>query len=262
MLKRLTVPLLVLCTVAALAPVAARATSAPPLSPEDQQVRALIEGMRDASTWGHPDQFGQYKGMAAFSDGHFKKAMHLFRIGARYADKVSQLSIGLMYLNGQGVARDPVQAWAWIAISAERGYPAFEATRDRIWSNLSADQRKQAEATRETLAKTYGDAVAKPRMVRELRYYRGQITGSLLGNDSGVRQAAVGPSGMPSGACLRAARVGLRAAGCGSSDMYAPENWDPKVYFKVRDAQYKGTVTVGALQKGKDDPAPARNHGN
>ncbi|HET6433983.1 sel1 repeat family protein [Dyella sp.] len=237
----------------------AQAATAPAVTPEDQNVRTLIDGMRDASTWGHPDQFGQYKGMVAFSDHHYEAAMRLFLIGARYADKVSQLSIGLMYLNGQGVARDPVQAWAWTALSAERGYPAFEATRDRIWKDLSGDQRTEASAARDALALTYADDVAKPRMVRELRYYRSQLTGSHTGFDSGVDQIASGPSGTGSAACMRAAKAGLRAAGCGSRDLYADESWDPKIYFKARDAQFKGSVTVGALTTGKDksaSPAP------
>ncbi len=229
---------------------ATSAQTAPPGPPaEDSDVRALIDGMRDASTWGHPDQFGQYQGMAAYAAGHYRAAMRLFTIGARYADKVSQLSIGLMYLNGQGVARDPVMAWAWTALSAERGYPRFEATRDGIWHGLSAPQRAQAMAQREMLAKTYGDAHAKPRMIAELHYYRSQLTGSRTGFDSGVDHAAVGTSGTGAG-CLRAAKVGLRGVGCGSSDMYAEEQWDPTLYFQTRDAQYKGTVTIGALQPG------------
>lgn len=228
--------------------IAVHAQSADAQAPEDRDVRALIDGMRDASTWGHPDQFGQYQGMAAYAAGHYEAAMRLFTIGARYADKVSQLSIGLMYLNGQGVARDPIKAWAWTALSAERGYPRFEATRDGIWQALSAPQREQAKAERDALAKTYDDAHAKPRMIAELRYYRSQLTGSRTGFDPGVDHVAVGPSGTGGANCLRAAKVGLRGAGCGSSDMYADEQWDPTLYFQTRDAQYKGTVTIGALQ--------------
>lgn len=260
MLRKLTRTLVALGCLGAITFTSAQAASTSSLSPEDENVRTMIAGMRDASTWGHPDQFGQYKGMAAFADGHYKAAMRLFTIGARYADKVSQLSIGLMYLNGQGVAKDPVRAWAWTALSAERGYPQFEATRDRIWDDLDAQQRQRATAVRDELAATYADAVAKPRMVRELRYYRSQLTGSHTGFDSGASQMAVGPTGGGSAACMRAAKAGLRAAGCGSTNMYAEEQWDPDLYFKVRDAQFKGTVTVGALEKSSDHPADPAAH--
>jgi TPR repeat protein len=32
-----------------------------------------------------------------------------------------------MYLNGQGVPEDHVLAYAWTAVTAERGYPQFVA---------------------------------------------------------------------------------------------------------------------------------------
>ncbi|AND70366.1 hypothetical protein ATSB10_29120 [Dyella thiooxydans] len=96
--------------------------------------------------------------MVAYSHGRYAAAMRRFTIGAYYADKVSQLSIGLMYLNSQGVARDPVKALAWTALAAKRGYPRFEAARDGIWKNLYDDRRKQASVLSDELAETYADA--------------------------------------------------------------------------------------------------------
>lgn len=250
MLKPLICFLIACGGLAVLSSSAWAADPGPPPSREDQHMHALVDGMRDASFWGHPDQFGRYKGLVAFSDGDYKHALYLFKFGARYADKVCQLSIGLMYLEGQGIPRDPGEAWAWISIAAERGYPTFVSTRDRVWHGLSADQRKRAGAIRRTLAKTYADKVARPRMIRELHYYGSQVTGSMLAIDHGVSQVAVGPSGTLSGACMRAARAGFRAAGCGGQNMYADENWNPALYFKARDAEYQGLVTVGALQAG------------
>jgi TPR repeat protein len=45
-----------------------------------------------------------------------------------YADKPSQLSIGFLYLNGEGVEKDPVTALAWFELASERGYPMYVAT--------------------------------------------------------------------------------------------------------------------------------------
>ncbi len=87
-------------------------------------------------------------------------------------------------------------------------------------------------ATRDGLARTYADVHAKPRRIGELRYYRTQRTG----DDPGVHTVAVGPSQTEGVNCMRAARVGLRGAGCGSAAMASPEQWDLKLYFKVRDA--------------------------
>ena len=104
--------------------------------------------------------------------------MKYFLIGARYADKLSQLSIGLMYLNGQDVQQDPAQAFAWIAIAAERKYPEFLATRDRVWSQLDAAQREQAKTLVNQLYATCGDTFAKPRMTRAMRWALADATGN------------------------------------------------------------------------------------
>lgn len=126
---------------------------------------ALMRTMARTNTFGHPDQYGQLTGMQDYTAGHYKAAMRQFLIGARYADKLSQLSIGLMYLQGQGVTRDPVQALAWISLSAERRYPKFVATRDQLAAQLSQAQQTQARQRLEELMQQYGDAIAKPRMV-------------------------------------------------------------------------------------------------
>lgn len=136
--------------------------------------------MNNASTWGHPDLFGEYSGMSLYSEGHYKAALKYFKYGARYADKLSQLSIGLMYENGQGVEKDPVTACAWLALAAGRKFPSFIATRNRVCEALTPAQHDQAVAVLEKLMPEYGDAVAKPRMVRALDMAKTEGTGSRL----------------------------------------------------------------------------------
>ncbi|HET6433982.1 sel1 repeat family protein [Dyella sp.] len=239
-----------------------KATPASDSSPDDGNARTLLEGMRVASTWGHPDQFGQYRGMIAYARGDYDAAMRLFLIGARYADKPSQLSIGLLYLNGQGVPRDPVQAWAWVALSAERGYSRFAATRDQIGKELDTNQRVRAMQRRNDLALTYGDVVAKRRMSHELRFYSTQLTGSRTGFDSGANAMDVSildkqlsKEGHGNAQCMIAGRANMRGVGCGGGDLYADWQWNPKVYFLTRDALYNGTVRVGDTQRSTDNTA-------
>ena len=110
---------------------ALRAQSAPH-APAARTPSQILAAMDHTSTYGHPDQFNEFAGMHRYVAGDYAGAMKYFKEAARYADKLSQLSIGLMYLNGQGVARDPVAAFAWTAIAAERKYPQFLATRDAI----------------------------------------------------------------------------------------------------------------------------------
>lgn len=231
-------------------PAPAAAVSAPsvPTKPvvgrpeADATTERVLTAMNNASTWGHPDLFGEFAGMRLYSEGHYAAAIKYFKYGARYADKLSQLSIGLMYENGHGVHKDPVTACAWLALAAERKYPSFIATRDRVCEALTPAQHDQAVAVLDTLMPEYGDAVAKKRMVRALDMAKTETAGSRLGFDSGITTVGVQQN------CGGPTIAGSPEAGCGSTNFWSPWRWEPDKYFRARDAQWIGTVTVGALQ--------------
>lgn len=231
---------------------AARADEALAVAPADageqidEPIQKMLSVIKDASTWGHPDEFGQYSGIQRFAKGDFDKAMEYFKMGAYYADKFSQLSIGLMYLNGNGVARDPVAAYAWFKLAAERGYPDFVATRDRVAAELTPEQRAAADKVSAELEPKYGDAVAKPRMAKQLRLARTQLTGSHTGYDSGAYSIKLRNNCNTGSGDTAGGRI--VKSGCGGTAMNSPERWDPDKYFALRDAQYKGTVEVGEIQ--------------
>lgn len=214
---------------------------------QDTGIEKVLTAMNNASTWGHPDLFGEFAGMRRFAAHDYTGALKYFKIGAHYADKLSQLSIGLMYENGNGVAKDPVTACAWLAMAAERKYPSFMATRDGVCKALTPAQHDQAVAVLDKLMPAYGDAVAKPRMARELELARSQMTGSRLGFDSGVNQ--VSASDNCGGPTIYEGGVAVPKAGCGAMNYYDPSRWDPQQYFAARDAQWRGTVTVGDMDE-------------
>ncbi len=221
----------------------------------DPTVQKTLRAMKDASTWYHPDQFGQFAGMRHYAHHEYKDALKYFEVGAFYADKMSQLSIGLMHLNGEGTGKDPIAAYAWLDLAAERDYPDFVATRDRVKSELTADQMQKAAALRAELAQKYADAVAKPRMAKQLKLGQMQLTGSRTGFDYGVSQLSTKPD------CAPSVVVGGQetpSAGCGFSTTNTKARWDPDQYFASRDAEYKATVSVGAVEqqtKPADKPA-------
>lgn len=231
----------------------------------DPDVQKVLRGMADASTWYHPDLFGEFAGMRHYAHREYHDAFKYFEIGAYYADKLSQLSIGLMYLNGEGTKKDPVTAYAWLDLAAERDYPEFIATRDNVKRGLTPEQLANAVVLRKTLGERYADAVAKPRMVVQLRQGRMQMTGSHTGFDTGIRHAdtsLLDPSNIPHcGATPDIGGLAVPQAGCGSDTIYAKERWEPDLYFNSRDRQWKATVTVGAIEeKGEaidKPPAPA-----
>lgn len=238
------------CAVFTVTPAATAATATASPAPKpvverpqtDPQVERVLTAMNNSSTWGHPDLFGEFAGMRLYSEGHYKSAIKYFKYGARYADKLSQLSIGLMYENGQGVAKDPVTACAWLALASERKFPSFIATRNRVCEALTPAQHDQAVAVLDKLMPVYGDAVAKKRMVRALEMAKTEGTGSRLGFDSGIYTGGVKQN------CGGQTAGDAPVAGCGSTDFWSPWRWDPKKYFAARDAKWRGTVTVGTLQ--------------
>lgn len=205
-------------------------------APAANPLAKALKSISKQDTIGHPDLQGEYDGIRAYAHGHYDTAMQAFRRGARYADKLSQLCIGLMYLNGNGVDVEPARAWAWFAIAAQRDYPGFDQTRDHVWSSLSPAQRKRAVAIRNKLLPVYGDAVAKRRMRAALEHARSHMAGWLTGKPPGDESCAT-----PAGS----------RHNC--DDVYAAWRWEPKQYFKVRDALYRGTVTVGQLHQQQDD---------
>ncbi|MDN5924000.1 MAG: sel1 repeat family protein [Xanthomonadales bacterium] len=204
--------------------------------------------MNRASTWGHPDLFGEFAGMKRLFKGDYSGALKYFKIGARYADKLSQLSIGMMYYNGRGVDKDQATACAWLMLAAEREYPKFVMARDRLCHSLSSTQHDQAMATLATLLPEYGDKVAKDRMKLVLATDSAALTGSHVGFDFG----AITASGQGSNAMISCtgsqyiAGVLVPTSDCGS---YSPNMLKAKNYFAARDAQWHGNVTVGALQQ-------------
>lgn len=217
-------------------------TSNDPLN--DPDVQLALRAMGTASTWYHPDLFGEFAGMRYYAHHHYKGAMKYFKIGAYYSDKLSQLSIGLMYLNGEGTKKDAVTAYAWLRVAAERKYPEFVATRDGVKATLSPAQLQQSDAIYSKLEARYGDAVAKHRLIVQLRQGQMQITGSHTGFDSGISQLNTGNC---SGPTIYVGGAAMAKAGCGGASMYAKYRWDPKQYFASRDAQWTATVSVGAM---------------
>ncbi|WEN14784.1 sel1 repeat family protein [Rhodanobacter sp. AS-Z3] len=226
---------------------AGQATAQQPVPPPaaDANIKRLLQTMGESSTWGHPDLFGQFAGMQRLFEGDYEGALKYFKIGSRYADKLSQLSIGMMYLNGRGVSKDPAIACAWITLAAERGYPTYVTARNKICAALNPAQHDLAETTLKTLRPEYGDVVAKQRMKLALTTARNALTGSHLGHDSGVLTMASDSSPVNCGGyTLYLGGVEVPRRGCGR---YDPNLLQPKNYFSARDAQWFGTVTVGAL---------------
>lgn len=89
-----------------------------------QQRRETADLALDLSTIAQPDltpqQRQQYS--ESYQRGDYAAALHLLRPLAERGNREAQNNLALMYLVGQGVARDPRQAAEWYRKSALQGY--------------------------------------------------------------------------------------------------------------------------------------------
>lgn len=128
------------------------------------------------------------RGNMFFRQGDYDAAVGNFRLAAHWADKLAQFNLGMMYVNGDGVERDPLRGWAWIKLSAERGYPKNVAVAADIWDQFTDEHRKVAlEILESELKPKYGDEVAIPRTSNEMKRMLARNTSG--GSRVGVNRA-------------------------------------------------------------------------
>ncbi|WP_372012905.1 tetratricopeptide repeat protein [Pseudoxanthomonas sp. 10H] len=187
---------------------------------------------------GHPDLRYRMLGMDAFKAGKHEQAVRFFKRAARYGDKPSQGMLAEMLWSGNGLPRDPAQAYAWMDLAAERDYAGFAAWRELYWSQLDEQQRQRALDVGEALYAEYGDDVALPRLAIILRREKKQVTGSRTGFTGSVRIEVPGPDSTIS---------------IDGSKFYDERYWNPAQYLAWHDSLWKdppaGRVSVGEVEQ-------------
>lgn len=148
---------LVLCIVMLSVAAMASAADKPPPDPQDDPL-LITAGFLDH----HQDLKYRMLGLEAFKQGRFDDALRFFRRAGFFADKPSQGMVAEMYWNGQGTPRDPVQAYVWMDLAAERGYRGFLGLREKYWNALSDPERARAIEAGQSVYARFGDAAAKP----------------------------------------------------------------------------------------------------
>ena len=201
---------------------------------------------------GHPDLFFRIRGFDLLNSKSSGKAVRAFQRAALFGDKPSQAVLAGVYWEGEGIERDRALAYVWMDLAAERGYPDFVAMREKFWGELSETERARALQEGQAIYTRYGDAVANPRLERELRRQRMQVVGSRTGfaGNAKITLPVPGWAGNSDGTPT------LIIDG---SQFYADKLWEPKQYQAWLDAQWKeprsGRVEVGTLQA---DEKPAK----
>jgi len=122
------------------------------------------------------------EGQRAYSNGFFGSAMAKYKVAARWADKFAQYNIGVMHLRAEGVDFDPVKAWAWLELAAERDYPQMVEAADDLYAMLDAQQQAEGRdyLERELLPRFGDEARVEPTALK-MRQDRRRATGSRVG---------------------------------------------------------------------------------
>jgi len=148
----------------------------------------------------------------AYKAGMFEGALTHYKAAARWADKFAQYNVGIMHLRGEGTEYDPLRGWAWLELSAERGYPQFEEAADALWALFNEAERARASDILERdLEPFFGDATTRERTAREMRF--------RLRSASGTRTGSRGFMGM----LTVIDRTGFPRDG---DEFYDPDKWD------------------------------------
>ena len=203
---------------------------------------------------GHPDLFFRIRGFDLLNSKSPDKAARAFQRAALFGDKPSQAVMAGLYWDGRGIERDRALAYAWMDLAAERGYPDFIAMREKFWGELDESERARALREGRVIYARYGDAVANPRLERELRRERMQVVGSRTGFRGNAKIIVPVPGTAGTSDLTPTITID-------GSHFYADKFWEPKQYQAWLDAQWKeprsGHVEVGAL-KADEKPAKTR----
>lgn len=220
-----------LCLLQSVAPV--NAQTPPPPDPTQDRLM-LSAGFLSA----HPDLRFRLHGLEEFKAGRYEDAFKFFQRASFYADKPSQGMVAEMLWNGQGAAKDPALAYAWMDLAAERGYVGFLGLRERYWNALGEADRERAIREGESLYAKYGDAAAQPRLATVLHRERRKITGSRTGFAGNVQIYVPGPGGFEQ---------------IDGSKFFDERYWDPKQYQAWHDSIWMkpriGRVSVGDVEQ-------------
>jgi hypothetical protein len=119
----------------------------------------------------------------AYDRGDFERAYRILSKSLSWrGDKYSQYLLGVMHLNGKGVARDPALGVAWLRLATERKHPKLLAAYKAADATLSHEQRARSQLLFDELENDFGDRRVLARLIRkdmrELRRATGTRTGA------------------------------------------------------------------------------------
>lgn len=95
-------------------------------------------------------------------------------------DKYSQYVISDMYLNGHGVEKDTLKAYAWAYVAKEGGDKQLEDYFQSLENSLTADQKQQAEPIKKDIYEKYSNLAIASDLSKWLYHSLPTCTGSRV----------------------------------------------------------------------------------
>ncbi len=106
---------------------------------------------------------------AAIGRQEYDQAFELYDQAARWGHKGAQYVLGELYVEGKGVAADPVRGYAWLSVAAEAPDRDFRKARKRVEKQLSGAQKAEADRMASELSAVYGMEAVGVHCKRESR---------------------------------------------------------------------------------------------
>jgi len=84
-------------------------------------------------------------GVEAWGRGDYDRAVQEFRSLAEQGHAQAQVNLGIIYSQGRGVLKDPVQAYRWYTLAASQGDDLAEKFKDHLEKSMTLDQLAKAQ---------------------------------------------------------------------------------------------------------------------
>jgi TonB family protein len=97
-------------------------------------------------------------GMKYYNQSNFEKAHREFNQAAKFGDVSAQFNLGVMYFRGEFVAKDPIQAYAWLALAAQDPDYKEQGLHLQIYKTFSDEQKKIADLAYQEIFKQFNQA--------------------------------------------------------------------------------------------------------
>lgn len=91
----------------------------------------------------------------AYEAKNYADALKEYEQLAKLGELTAQFNLGVMHYRGDGIPKDPVEAFGWISLVADLGLPQAVKIKDKLYNSMSEANKTKAECRATMLAGMY-----------------------------------------------------------------------------------------------------------